>query len=100
MRIKDYEIEERIEGFVNSIYDEGIHSGWMSADLEEWEDGVWSELCQWKSDGKGTCWMSDENRFDGKENTLPRIRKALKKRIVELAEEGYLTKVYHENFEK
>ena len=89
MRITKDEIEEAIEMYVNSVYDLGSESGWISASFEQWVKATYDELTTWKSDGFGCSYQSNENRFDGKESIVKRIRPLLKKRLAELKEEGY-----------
>ena len=87
-RITRDEIESTIEMFVNSIYDEGKNSGWFTASLEEWTNAVYNELATWKTIG-GWSHHSNENRFEGKENIIKRVKPMLIKRLKELKEEGY-----------
>lgn len=89
MRITEDEIESAIEMFVNSVYDDE-NSGWINAKFEDWVNAVYEELVTWKMGESGcTFYVSNENRFDGKETIVERIKPLLKKRLTELKEEGY-----------
>lgn len=88
MRITKQEIETTIELFVNSIYDEGEDSSWLTATLEEWIEAVYRELVNWKTID-GCSYRSKENRFEGKENILKRIKSLVINRLEELQLEGY-----------
>lgn len=94
-RITDVEIEGAIELFVNSIYDNGLESDWTQASLQTWVDAVYEELVTWKTDGEGSYWHSNENRFVGKERIIKRITPMIEKRLQELEEEGYQIKAIH-----
>ena len=88
-RITNQEIESTIELFVNCIYDEDYHgyeSGWATATLQDWMDAVYNELVTWK-DNDGCCYHSHENRFDGKDNIVKRIRPMIIERLNELQKE-------------
>ena len=87
-RITREEIESTIELFVNSIYDCHGESGWEDATEDQWINAVYNELVTWKNDN-GCCYESNENRFDGKENIIKRIKPILRNRLEELKEEGY-----------
>lgn len=89
MRISDYEIEEAIELNVNSIYDLGNESGWLDASFEQWVKATYNEITNWKSDGLGCSYQSNENRFVGKERIIERIKPLIRKRLTELKDEGY-----------
>lgn len=91
MRITKQEIESTIEMFANSIYDEGAYSSWLTASFQDWQNAVYEELITWKTE---ECWSyySNENRFDGKENIMKRIKPLLIARLKELKEEGYAIK--------
>lgn len=91
MRITNEELVGTIELFVNSIYDNGDDSDWLNASLEEWIYAVYEELITWKTT-EGLSYHSNENRFEGKENILKRIKPTLIKRLKELKEEGYKIK--------
>lgn len=89
MRITKDEIESAIEMFVNSVYDDE-NSGWVNAKFEDWVNAVYEELVTWKMGESGcTFYVLNENRFDGKETIVERIKPLLKKRLTELKEEGY-----------
>ena len=89
MRITKDEIESTIEMFANSVYDDK-NSGWVNAKFEDWVKAVYEEMASWKMGGSGcTFYKSNENRFDGKETIVKRIKPLLKKRLNELKEEGY-----------
>ena len=90
-RISKGEIESTIEGFVNSIFDEGENSGWLNATEEEWINATYEELVNWKNDD-GCCYRSHENRFEGKENLIKRIKPILRKRLNEVKAMGYAVK--------
>lgn len=91
-RITKEEIIQTIEMFVNSIYDCGETSGWQDASLQEWLEAVYGELTTWKTDGCGCSWNSNENRFEGKDNIMRKVRPFLIQRLHELKEEGYQIK--------
>lgn len=95
MRITKSQIECAIEGTVNCLYD---GSEWWATDAtaEDWMENAWRDIADWAMPEDGMYVKSPENRFDGKAETMPRIRKALKKRLAELAEEGYVTKALAE----
>lgn len=89
MRITKDEIESTIEMFVNDIYDDE-NSGWTIAGFENWVDAVYKELVTRKMNESGNAFYeSNENRFDGEEAIVKRIKPLLKKRLNELKEEGY-----------
>lgn len=88
MRVTNDEIESTIEMFVNCVYDNGKNSGWMDASFDDWVEVVYRELTTWKSKG-WSMWESKENRFDGKESIVNRIKPLLTKRLTELKDEGY-----------
>lgn len=90
-RITREEIETTTEMFVNSIYDEGEQSGWLTASLEDWMEGVYKELVTWKTEG-GCSYESNENRFVGREEIMKKIKPVIVKRLKELKEEGYAIK--------
>lgn len=87
-RITTDEIRGAIEMYVNSVYDLGEESGWMTATYEEWLKAVYEELTTWKS-GFGYSYQSNENRFDGKESIINRIKPLLTKRLSELKKQGF-----------
>lgn len=87
-RITREEIEGAIELFVNCIYDDGDDSDWLTATLEDWMKAVYEELVTWKTIG-GWSHHSNENRFEGKENILKRVKPLIIQRLKELKEEGY-----------
>ena len=87
-RVNTTEIDETIEMFVNSIYDLGEESGWMTATEGEWIDAVYGELVTWKTEDGYSC-PSNENRFDGKNSLIRKIETRVRKRLNELESEGY-----------
>lgn len=89
-RVKNAEIESAIEMFVNSIYDNGKESGWVTATEKEWVYAVYTELTTTKRVDFGAwCIQYDSpvNRFDGKEDLINRIRPILEMRLLKLAKE-------------
>lgn len=98
MRITTEEIRSAIELYVNCIYDSdgGKSSGWADATYQEWINAVYEELTTWKN-VDGECWHSNENRFDGKENIINRIKPLLTKRLERLQNEGYAIKALDNN---
>lgn len=86
MNIKE-QIKGNIEMFVNCIYD-NENSGWLEATLEKWIKAVYEETITWYND-EGNCYMSNVNRFNGKEKLIEEIKKQLIKRLKELKKEGY-----------
>lgn len=91
MRISRDEIEGAVELFVNCIYDDGEESDWLEASLEDWIKAVYEELVTWKT--KENCsYHSNENRFEGKENIIKRIKPIIIERLEELKNEGYSIK--------
>lgn len=89
MRITKDEIESTIEMYVNCVYGDE-NSDWVNAKFEDWVNAAYECLATWKMDGSGcTFYKSNENRFDGKETIVKRIKPLLKKRLNELKEEGY-----------
>ena len=91
-RITDEEIESTIEGFVNSIYDLGENSGWLSASLDEWIDATMKELFNFKN-LSGACYASNENRFDGTANTYKRVKTLVIKRLTDLSKDYKLAAI-------
>lgn len=91
-RVTRMEIESATEMFVNSIYDNGDESGWVEATLEQWIDAVYKELVTWKTDNRGTYWHSNENRFEGREDLVKKIKPYVVQRLKELKKEGYAIK--------
>ncbi len=91
MRVTKNEITSTVEMFVNSIYDEGDQSMWKTATEDEWVMAVYGELTNWKTVEIGTfvfSTKSNENRFDGADEILARIRPVVKARINRLRREG------------
>ena len=89
MRISKDEIVGAIELFVNCIYDNPTEeNGWHTATLKEWMDAVYEELTTWKTEN-GCSYHSNENRFDGKETIMKRVKPMLIARLKELKDEGY-----------
>ena len=82
------EINSVIEGFVNSIYDNGEKSGWTKATFEQWLEAVYNELVNYRNID-GYSYQSNSNRFKGKENLINSIIPLLKKRLQGLKKEGY-----------
>jgi len=95
MRITNDEIQGAIELYVNSIYDLKEESGWLTASFQQWMDAVYQELITWKTEN-GYSYMSNENRFEGKDSILSKIRPLLVKRLKELKKEGYNVKAFDE----
>ena len=93
MRITNQEIVSTIEmNIANNVYFYRNDSDCCSRTLDELADGVWREIASWKQDGNGCHWKSDENRFDGREATIKRIKPLLIKRLKELQNEGFTFK--------
>ena len=88
MRITRDEIEGAVELFVNCIYDDGEESDWLEASLEDWIKAVYEELVTWKTK-ENSSYHSNENRFEGKENIIKRIKPIIIERLEELKNEGY-----------
>lgn len=89
-RVKNDEIKSAIEMFVNSIYDNGKESGWVTASEKEWIYAVYTELTTTKRMDFGTWCIQYEspvNRFDGKDNLINQIRPILEMRLLRLAKE-------------
>lgn len=90
MRITNQEIVSTIEmDIANNVYHYGNEADCCSMTLDQLAEGIWLDLASWKQDGQGCHWKSDENRFDGKEKTIARIKPLLTKRLKELTKLGY-----------
>lgn len=91
MRVKKEEIKSNIEMFVNCIYAEGDRSDWATASEDKWVEAVYREIANWKtveSNGMVSIRQSEENRFDGREELIKRIRPTVKARLKELRAKG------------
>lgn len=89
-RVTDSEIKGTIESFVNSIYDNGEESSWVTASEAQWVYAVYSELANTKRMEFGSFvqyYESPVNRFDGKDYLIDRIIPLLEIRLNRLAKE-------------
>ena len=94
MRITNDEIESTVEmDIANVCYDTGDKADCLTRTIDEMAEHIWEDLSSTKtviSGGWSLSYRSNENRFAGKEATMPRIKRILTQRVKELIAEGYV----------
>lgn len=60
-----FNIAASVESFVNSIYDLGEESGWVTASDEEWAEAVYKDVTTWFN-ANGRVYKSNVLRFGGR----------------------------------
>ena len=90
MRITNSEIKSTIVMDVdNNVYCYGNEATVCTLSLDELAEFILKDLFDTKMYEEGCFIKSNENRFDGKEETLERIKKALVPHLKGLAKKGY-----------